>query len=53
MADTAPRQVQPRVDESAADMGTLVDLGLVEEQPVPQHQDLFLEPDLPPADEPE
>ncbi|MFD7109194.1 hypothetical protein ACH4N4_30215 [Streptomyces microflavus] len=53
MADTPPRQVEPRVDESSADMGTLVGLGLVEEQPVPQYQDLFLEPNLPPADEPE
>lgn len=53
MADTAPRQVQPRVDETSADLGTLINLGLVDEQPAPQYQNLFLEPDLPPADEPE
>ncbi|MEV6854678.1 hypothetical protein AB0M89_12825 [Streptomyces microflavus] len=53
MTNTAPRQVQPRVDEGAADMGTLIDLGLVDEQPVPQYQGLLLEPDLPPTDEPE
>ncbi|MFF3129817.1 hypothetical protein ACFVRD_48475 [Streptomyces sp. NPDC057908] len=54
MADIPPRQVQRRIDDSAADMGTLVDLGLAEEQPVPQYAGLFVEPDIPPlADEPE
>lgn len=47
MPDTPPRPVQRRVDEGAADMGTLVDLGLVEEQPEPQYAGLFLEPDIP------
>ncbi|MFF1837851.1 hypothetical protein ACFVXE_27110 [Streptomyces sp. NPDC058231] len=51
MPDFPPRPVQRREDDSAADMGTLVDLGLAEEQPVPQYEDLFLEPDLPPAPE--
>ncbi len=31
----AERPVQRRVDESAADMGTLIDMNLVEEQPEP------------------
>ncbi|MEU2674231.1 hypothetical protein ABZ622_36280 [Streptomyces sp. NPDC007164] len=53
MADIPARQVQPRVDDSAGDMGTLVDLGLVEEQPTPQYEGLFVEPDLPPVDEDE
>ncbi|MCX4786452.1 hypothetical protein OG369_09740 [Streptomyces sp. NBC_01221] len=54
MADFPPQQVQRRIDDSAADMGTLVDLGLAEEQPVPQYAGLFVEPDIPPAvDEPE
>lgn len=53
MPDTPPRQVQRRLDDSAADMATLVDLGLAEEQPVPQYAGLFLEPDTPPASEPE
>ncbi|MGY4902584.1 hypothetical protein [Streptomyces sp. 900116325] len=52
MADTQPRQVQRRVDDSAADIGTLVALGLVEPPPVPQYEGLFLEPDLPPFEEP-
>lgn len=49
MPDTPPRQVQPRPDDGAADMETLVDLGLAEEQPVPMYAGLFLEPDIPPA----
>lgn len=57
MPDTPPRQVVPRQDDGAADMETLVDLGLAEEQPVPQYAELFLEPDIPPeappADSPE
>ncbi|SFT31801.1 hypothetical protein [Streptomyces sp. ok210] len=52
MPDFPPQPVQRRVDDSAADMGTLVDLGLAEEQPTPQYEGLFLEPDLPPFDEP-
>lgn len=31
MTDIPPRQLQRRIDDSAADMETLVDLGLVEE----------------------
>ena len=50
--DTPPRPVQRRVDDSAADLGTLEALGLAEEQPVPQYANLFLEPDISPADEP-
>ena len=53
MPDTPPRQVQRRVDDSAADMGTLVHLGLAEQQPQPQYTGLFLEPDIPPAEDPE
>ncbi|MEU2673630.1 hypothetical protein ABZ622_33170 [Streptomyces sp. NPDC007164] len=48
MPDFPPQQVQRRVDDSAADLGTLVDLGLAEEQPVPQYAGLFIEPDIPP-----
>lgn len=36
MPDIPPRQVTPPVDDSAADLGTLVDLGIVEDQPEPQ-----------------
>lgn len=54
MNDPQPRQVQRRPDDSAADMGTLVDLGLAEEQPEPQYEGLFVEPNIPPpAEEPE
>ncbi|MBQ1118528.1 hypothetical protein [Streptomyces sp. C3-3] len=53
MADTPPRPVERRIDEGAADLETLIDLGLAEEQPVPQYEGLFLEPDLPPAEQPE
>ncbi|MFE9777681.1 hypothetical protein ACFYPA_05940 [Streptomyces sp. NPDC005775] len=49
MPDPKPRQVQRRLDDGAADMATLVDLGLADEQPVPEYQGLFLEPDIPPA----
>ncbi|MFC9619517.1 hypothetical protein ACFTXM_05840 [Streptomyces sp. NPDC056930] len=51
MTDFPPQQVQRRVDDSAADMETLVDLGLAEEQPVPQYAGLFVEPDIPPLDD--
>ncbi|MFD5875719.1 hypothetical protein [Streptomyces sp. NPDC060322] len=50
MPDTPPRQVQRRMDDGAADLETLVDLGLAEEPPVPQYTELFLEPDIPPAE---
>lgn len=54
MSDSPPRQVQRRLDDSAADTGTLVELGWIEEQPVPQSVGLFVEPDVPPlAEEPE
>ncbi|MEE1808058.1 hypothetical protein [Streptomyces sp. BE133] len=51
MADFPPQQVQRRVDDSAADMETPVDLGLAEEQPTPQYAGLFVEPDIPPLDD--
>ncbi|MEU8829315.1 hypothetical protein [Streptomyces sp900116325] len=51
MSDFQPQPVQRRQDDSAADMGTLVDLGLAEEQPEPQYEGLFLEPDVQPAPE--
>ncbi|MGH3584707.1 MAG: hypothetical protein ACRDQ0_00125 [Pseudonocardia sp.] len=44
MADTPPRRVVPRHDDSAADTGTLIDLGLANKEPVPQYAGLFLEP---------
>ncbi|WP_185297630.1 hypothetical protein [Streptomyces finlayi] len=53
MPDIPPRPVQRRLDNSAADMATPVDLGLVEEQPEPQHNGLFLEPNIQPAEEAE
>lgn len=53
MPDTPPRQVQRQLDDGAADMTTLVDLGLADEQPIPQYAGLFLEPDIPPAEDPE
>ncbi|MFE6126822.1 hypothetical protein ACFQ6Q_00895 [Streptomyces sp. NPDC056437] len=31
----ATRPVERRVDEASADMGTLIDMGVVEEQPQP------------------
>ncbi|MCX5339719.1 hypothetical protein OG315_06860 [Streptomyces atratus] len=43
--------MQRQVDDSAAGMETLVDLGLVEEQPVPKYAGLFLDPDIPLAAE--
>lgn len=35
MPDPEPRQVQRHIDSGAADTGTLVELGLVEEPPPP------------------
>lgn len=49
MPDTPPRPVTPRVDDASADLGTLVDLGVVEEQPEPQAP----EPPATPEPEPE
>lgn len=48
------RPMARRVDDSAGDMGSLVELGLAEAQPVPEPSiSPFLEPDLlpPPDDE--
>lgn len=53
MAEPQPRQVQRRIDDGAADTGTLVKLGLVDPQPTPQYEGLFVEPDVPPVDSPE
>ncbi|MEV6696211.1 hypothetical protein AB0M68_03485 [Streptomyces sp. NPDC051453] len=51
MPDAVP--VARRRDDSSADMGSLVKLGLAEPQPVPQYEGLFLEPPpLPVDDEP-
>ena len=47
----AQRPVGRRVDETSADVATLVDMGVLEEPPVPQYAGLFLEPDLPPHEE--
>lgn len=46
-AQPAPQPATPRVDETAADMGTLVDMGVVEPQPEPSP-----EPPPPPNYEP-
>ena len=46
---------QPRRDDAAADMGSLVRMGRIDEQPIPAPStNPFLEPDLPPPpnDEP-
>ncbi|WP_381801249.1 hypothetical protein [Streptomyces niveus] len=47
LSDQSP--VTPRVDEAAADLGTMVELGLAEEPPVPSpFLAPFLEPQWPP-----
>jgi hypothetical protein len=47
------RPVQRRVDEAAADAGTLADMGVIEEQPIPTPSIApFLEPSFPPPEEP-
>jgi hypothetical protein len=44
--------MQPRRDDTAADMTSLVALGRADEQPIPAPSiSPFLEPDLPPVDE--
>ncbi|MFE3485077.1 hypothetical protein [Streptomyces griseus] len=43
-----PTPVQPRPDDTAADTGTLVDMGVIEEQPTPTGPD----PEPGPVDEP-
>jgi len=45
------RPVSRRVDETAADTGTLADMGLVPEPPTPSTSP-FLEPNFPPPEEP-
>ncbi|WP_193433103.1 hypothetical protein [Streptomyces luteocolor] len=45
-----PRPMARRVDDSAADITSLVDLGLVEEPPEPSYEGLFVEPDIPPEE---
>ncbi|MDW4900676.1 hypothetical protein RB625_19895 [Streptomyces californicus] len=48
-----PIPMQPRPDDTAADTGTLVEMGVVEEQPTPAEPDPAPEPaDEPPADTP-
>lgn len=42
---------EPRRDTTAADATSLERMGRLPEQPVPQWSGLFLEPDLPPAEE--
>jgi hypothetical protein len=50
----APIPIQPRRDDAAADMRSLVQLGRADEQPVPAPSiSPFLEPDLPPPDDDE
>ncbi len=50
-----PRPYTPRPDDSAADIESLVDLGMAEEQPEPQapSTDPFLEPVYDPPLEPD
>ncbi|WP_330172933.1 hypothetical protein OG875_04640 [Streptomyces sp. NBC_01498] len=50
MADDDQRLHVPRVDEAAADLGTMVELGLAEEPPVPSPSIApFLESAWPPV----
>ncbi|MGW6531493.1 hypothetical protein [Streptomyces venezuelae] len=44
------RPARRRVDDSAGDIPSLVQLGLVEEPPTPSFEGLFLEPDIPPEE---
>lgn len=46
-----PRSVQPRIDPAAADMGSMVQLGLAEPQPVPRSRGRVPDgiPDVPPV----
>ncbi|WP_394436315.1 hypothetical protein [Streptomyces sp. SGAir0957] len=48
----APIPVQPRRDPGAADMGSLVDLGVVEEQPEPEPPAPTIDPFQEPVYEP-
>lgn len=46
-----PRAVQPRRDDAAADLGSLVEMGREEPPPIPAPAtDPFLQPDWPPDD---
>ena len=48
-----PAAREPRRDDTAADVGSLVTLGRIDPQPIPAPSiQPFLEPDLPPAEEP-
>ena len=52
MPEPIPRS--PRRDDTAADTRSLEQLGRIDPQPVPAPSiSPFLEPDLPPADEPD
>lgn len=54
MDDDDQRPHVPRPDEAAADLGTMVELGLADEPPVPSPSIApFLEPQWPPETEPE
>ncbi len=44
-----PRPYTPRPDDSAADIESLVDLGMAEEQPVPEPPPPALDPFLEPV----
>jgi hypothetical protein len=49
-----PIQRSPRRDDTAADARSLEQMGRIDEQPIPAPSiSPFLEPDLPPADEPD
>ena len=49
-----PLARQPRRDDTAADAGSLVTMGRLDEQPIPAPSITpFLEPDLPPVEDPE
>jgi hypothetical protein len=52
--DDDQRPHVPRVDEAAADLGTMVELGMADEPPVPvPSTQPFLEPQWPPEAEPD
>ncbi|MEU6768495.1 hypothetical protein ABZ916_39055 [Streptomyces sp. NPDC046853] len=44
------RPVRRRVDDSAGDIPSLVQLGLAEPPPKPSYEGLFVEPDIPPEE---
>lgn len=52
MPEREPKPVQRRIDPAGADMASMVALDLAEPQPQPEYENLFVEPDIPPADEP-